>query len=56
MAKYIKKKKEKVIKRKILNFQIECRDPVKDGVFLLSEFSDFLRSNIKVNGKKGNLG
>jgi hypothetical protein len=30
--------------------------PLEDGVFELSEFSDFLKNNIKVNGKKGNLG
>lgn len=56
MSNALKKKKEKQLKKKILYFQIDCGTPLQDGVFLLSEFSDFLKANIKVNGKKGNLG
>ena len=43
-------------KKEILNFTIDCGIPLEDGVFELHEFTDFLRSSIKVNGKKGNLG
>ena len=43
-------------KKEILNFKIDCSIPLEDGVFELVEFTDFLKSSIKVNGKKGNLG
>ncbi len=56
MAGILKKKKTKKGEKVILNFSILCQIPVEDKVFEVEEFVDFLKSNIKVNGKKGQLG
>ena len=52
----LKKRKTKKAKKVILNFIIDGGSIVEDRVIELREFIDFLKSNIKVNGKKGNLG
>ena len=36
-------------------FVINCRDPVQDNIFVLSDFQQFLTHRIKVEGKTGNL-
>ncbi len=43
-------------KDKVLNFAIDCSKPVEDKVFITSNFSEYLRQRIKVNGKTGKLG
>lgn len=35
---------------------MDLTDPVKDDIVVTKEFVDFLKSNIKVNNKKGELG
>ena len=42
--------------KKTQKFQIDLSIPLKDELLVGKEFVDFLKSNIKVNGKKGNLG
>ena len=37
-------------------FNIDCAQPVEDGVLVTSDFKDFLLKRTKVNGKTGNLG
>ena len=37
-------------------FTIDCSKPVEDKVFNTSNFAEFLRGRIKVEGKVGNLG
>jgi len=43
-------------KDKALSFAIDCSKPVEDKVFITSNFSEYLRQRIKVNGKTGKLG
>ncbi len=43
-------------KDKTLSFAIDCSKPVEDKVFITSNFSEYLRQRIKVNGKTGKLG
>lgn len=38
-----------------LKFVINCTQPVQDSVLVTSDFSDFLKKRIKVEGKLGNL-
>lgn len=39
-----------------LHFGIDCSRPVEDKVFNTSNFAEFLRQRIKVDGKLGKLG
>jgi large subunit ribosomal protein L22e len=39
-----------------LKFNIDCAQPVEDGVLVTSDFKDFLLKRVKVEGKTGNLG
>ena len=39
-----------------LHFGIDCTKPVEDKVFNTSNFAEFLRQRIKVDGKLGKLG
>ena len=39
-----------------MKFNIDCSEPVQDGVLVTSDFKDFLMKRIKVQGKTGNLG
>mmetsp|Transcript_17230 Transcript_17230/g.15119 ORF Transcript_17230/g.15119 Transcript_17230/m.15119 type:complete len:124 (-) Transcript_17230:175-546(-) len=55
MAKFLRKKQEKQ-KREHLKFQIDCKEPAEDSVIITSDFGEFLKKHIKVNGKIGNLG
>ena len=43
-------------KDKALSFAIDCSKPVEDKVFITSNFAEYLRQRIKVNGKTGKLG
>ena len=56
MANILKKKRASRGVKKTLEFSIDCAIPVEDTVFEVEEFVDFLKSNIKVKGKKGKLG
>ena len=42
--------------QKTLKFNVDLTDPVKDNIVVTKEFVDFLKANIKVNNKKGELG
>ncbi|KAL4512817.1 hypothetical protein ABPG72_017502 [Tetrahymena utriculariae] len=50
------RKKTKQVKKVNLGFKIDCSQPVEDKVILISEFAEFLKSKVKVDGKLGNLG
>lgn len=39
-----------------LHFGIDCSKPVEDKVFNTTNFAEFLRQRIKVDGKLGKLG
>eukprot|EP01016_Furgasonia_blochmanni_P049645 TRINITY_DN755_c0_g1_i1.p2 TRINITY_DN755_c0_g1~~TRINITY_DN755_c0_g1_i1.p2 ORF type:complete len:185 (+),score=75.34 TRINITY_DN755_c0_g1_i1:38-592(+) len=56
MTRGILRKKATKQKRDQLRFEIDCSQPVEDNVFLTDDFQDFLKTRIKVDGKKGNLG
>ena len=43
-------------KKDKFKFIIDCSQPLEDNVIVLSDFESFLKGNIKVDGKKGNLG
>ena len=43
--------------KKISNkFTINCKLPIEDNVIVLSDFENYLKQHIKVDGKAGNLG
>jgi len=51
------KKKGQGVQRKVnLKFTIDCTRVVEDKVIVMRDFEKYLRENIKVNGKRGNLG
>lgn len=56
MPKIIHKKESQKDKSQQLKFYIDCAQPVEDKVLLLSDFENFLKTKIKVQGKQGNLG
>ena len=56
MTNILKKRKQKGGQKKELSFNIDCSAPLEDNIFTAKEFVDYLKTNIKVNGKKGNLG
>jgi len=37
-------------------FYIDCKLPIEDNVIVLKDFESYLSQNIKVDGKKGNMG
>ena len=43
-------------KQDSFKFNVDLTDPVKDNIVVTKEFVDFLKDNIKVNNKKGELG
>ena len=53
----IKKDHKKDAESKVIKtFVIDCSKPVEDKVFNTSNFSEFLKQRIKINGKTGKLG
>ncbi len=40
----------------VRSFTIDCTKPVEDKVFNTTNFAEYLRQRIKVNGKTGHLG
>jgi large subunit ribosomal protein L22e len=51
--KEVKKEGEPKVAR---SFVIDCAKPVEDKVFNTTNFSEFLKQRIKINGKTGKLG
>ena len=51
-----KSAKPKKIKVKTTKYLIECQNTVEDNVITLESFANFLKNNIKNEGKKNNLG
>lgn len=49
----VKGKKKKAVAKK---FTLDCTHPCEDGIMDLSNFEQYLREHIKVNGKVNNLG
>jgi len=43
-------------KKQTLKFNVECKNPVEDGIMNVGEFETYLRERIKISGKTGNLG
>ena len=43
-------------KKDKFKFVIDCSQPLEDNVIVLGDFESFLKTNIKVENKKGNLG
>ena len=58
MPKAVQKKAGKAVKGKkaVNKFTIDCSLPIEDNVIVLNDFTDFLKTTIKVEGKVGNLG
>lgn len=53
----IKKEAKKEAEAKVSkSFVIDCSKPVEDKVFNTSNFAEFLKQRIKINGKVGKLG
>ena len=53
----ILRKKQAVRSKNLdLKFTIDCAQPVEDKVLVPSDFVDFLKKRIKVQGKTGNFG
>jgi large subunit ribosomal protein L22e len=52
----MKHNKAREEKKVNLHFGIDCTKPVEDKVFNTSNFAEFLRQRIKVDGKLGKLG
>merc|ERR1711934_1333930 len=50
------KGKKKGAKKTTSKFYIDCRLPIEDNVIVLKDFESYLKQNIKVDHKKGNLG
>ena len=50
------KKGGKTAKKIALKFTINCKLPIEDNVIVLSDFENYLKQHIKVDGKAGNLG
>lgn len=56
VAKPVKKTTKVARKKKqTLRFNIECKNPVEDGILKLDDFEPFLNERIKVEGKTGQL-
>ncbi|CAB3403903.1 unnamed protein product [Caenorhabditis bovis] len=51
-----KNAKRNLRKKKVhLKFNVECKNPVEDGIIRIEDFETFLNEKIKVNGKTGHL-
>ena len=48
--------KKPVKKAATVKFFLDLSDPLRDQIIVLDDFEKFLHDNIKVDGKKGNLG
>merc|ERR1712168_1553365 len=44
----------KIGKKNKIKFQIDCRQPVEDGIMNIADFETFLQQKIKIGGKKNN--
>merc|ERR1712168_350296 len=44
----------KIGKKYKIKFQIDCRQPVEDGIMNIADFETFLQQKIKIGGKKNN--
>merc|ERR1719157_47221 len=51
-----KSKKGGKAKKTTTKFYIDCKLPIEDNVIVLKDFESYLTQNIKVDGKKGNMG
>merc|ERR1712086_259660 len=51
-----KSKKGGKAKKATTKFYIDCKLPIEDNVIVLKDFESYLTQNIKVDGKKGNMG
>jgi len=50
-------KKSKISKpKKVSHFYIDLGVALEDDLIIGKEFVEYLKTNVKVNGKKGNLG
>ncbi|KAK6105718.1 60S ribosomal protein L22 [Brugia pahangi] len=47
--------KTKKKKKLTLKYNIECKNPVEDGIMNVNDFGTFLNERIKVNGKVGTM-
>merc|ERR1712170_103725 len=52
----VTKAKAKDGKKQKTKYVVDCVNPVEDAVMLLSDYADYMRQRIKVNGKTNNLG
>ena len=43
-------------KKSTVKFYIDCKMPIEDNVIVLNDLLEWMRQNIKVEGKKGALG
>merc|ERR1740115_589308 len=48
--------KKKGTKKITCKYLVDCRLPIEDNVIVLKDFESYLKQNIKVDSKKGNLG
>ena len=51
-----KPKKGGKAKKTVAKFYIDCKLPIEDNVIVLKDFESYLTQNVKVDGKKGNMG
>ena len=56
MPKTFLAKQKKKPKQKTLKYTIDCQNTVEDNVISLENFANYLRENIKNEGKKNNFG
>lgn len=56
MADRKQKIRSKTAPKKQAKFFVDLGVALEDDLLVAKEFVDFLKSNLKVNGKKGNLG
>ncbi|CAI4225411.1 unnamed protein product [Auanema sp. JU1783] len=54
-SKAVKGKKVLRKKKVHLKFNVECKNPVEDGIVKIEDFEAFLNERIKINGKTGQL-
>ena len=53
---YLAPQKKSTKKAATAKFFLDLSDPLRDQIIVLDDFEKFLHDNIKVDGKKGNLG
>ena len=56
MGKAIANKAQKKGKKPNHRFEVNCELPIADNYFVLKNFEEYMRANIKVGGKKANFG